>query len=113
MLPTRNNRGLTHENGSIEGPHGHLKRAIEDALLLRGSRDFDMLEAYRRFVDEIVGRAMLATASGWMSSARCCRRCRRTARRITRRRSSSSPGVLFGALARTSFRSMPTLRRPG
>jgi hypothetical protein len=56
MLPTRNNRGLAHENGSIESPHGHLKRAIEDALLLRGSRDFDTLEAYRRFVDEIVGR---------------------------------------------------------
>jgi hypothetical protein len=56
MQPTRNNRGLAHENGSIESPHGHLKRAIEDALLLRGSRDFDTLEAYRRFVDEIVGR---------------------------------------------------------
>jgi len=56
MAPTRNNRGLAHENGSIESPHGHLKRAIEDALLLRGSRDFDTLEAYRRFVDEIVGR---------------------------------------------------------
>jgi len=56
MAPTRNNRGLAHENGSIESPHGHLKRAIEDALLLRGSRDFDTLEAYRRFVDEVVGR---------------------------------------------------------
>src|SRR5690242_5117107 len=56
MQPTRNNRGLAPENGSIESPHGHLKRAIEDALLLRGSRDFDTLEAYRRLVDEIVGR---------------------------------------------------------
>jgi hypothetical protein len=56
MEPTRNNRGLAHENGSIESPHGHLKRALEDALLLRGSRDFDTLDAYRRFVDEIVGR---------------------------------------------------------
>jgi hypothetical protein len=26
MEPTRNNRGLAHENGSIESPHGHLKR---------------------------------------------------------------------------------------
>jgi hypothetical protein len=43
-------------NGSIESPHGHLKKALEDALLLRGSRDFDDLDAYRRFVDEIVGR---------------------------------------------------------
>ena len=56
MEPTRNNRGVAHENGSIESPHGHLKEAIEDALLLRGSRDFDTLDAYRRFVDEIVGR---------------------------------------------------------
>jgi hypothetical protein len=56
MEPTRNNRGMAHENGSIESPHGHLKQAIEDALLLRGSRDFDTLNAYRRFIDEIVGR---------------------------------------------------------
>jgi len=56
MEPTRNNRGVAHENGSIESPHGHLKQAIEDALLLRGSRDFDALDPYRRFVDEIVGR---------------------------------------------------------
>src|SRR5512144_3068566 len=56
MTPTRNNGGLAHENGSIEGPHGHLKRAIEDALLMRGTSDFDDLAAYRRFIDEIVGR---------------------------------------------------------
>ena len=43
MAPTRNNRGESHENGAVEGPHGHLKRALEDALLLRGSRDFDTL----------------------------------------------------------------------
>ena len=55
MEPTRNNRGVAHENGSIESPHGHLKQAIEDALLLRGSRDFDDLQAYRRFVDESSG----------------------------------------------------------
>ncbi len=35
---------------------GHLKRAIEDALLMRGTSDFDDLVAYRRFIDEIVGR---------------------------------------------------------
>ena len=56
MEPTRNNRGVAHENGSIESSHGHLKQAIEDALLLRGTRDFVDLNAYRRFVDEIVGR---------------------------------------------------------
>lgn len=56
MRPTRNNPAISHENGSIESPHGHLKRAIEDALLLRGSRDFADLTSYRRFIDEIVQR---------------------------------------------------------
>ena len=56
MTPSRNNTGVAHENGSIESAHGHLKRVLEDALLLRGSRDFDDLTAYRRFIDEVVGR---------------------------------------------------------
>lgn len=56
MEPTRNNRGVAHENGSIEGPHGHLKLAIRDALLLRGSADFADLDAYRSFIDEITSR---------------------------------------------------------
>ena len=46
MEATRNNRGVAHENGSIEGPHGHLKRRIADALALRGSSDFETLDAY-------------------------------------------------------------------
>ena len=56
MTPTRNNRGLAHENGAIEGPHGHLKRAINDALLMRGSKDFETLGAYRQFIAERVSR---------------------------------------------------------
>jgi len=56
MTATRNNTGVAHENGSIESAHGHLKRALDDALLLRGSRDFPDLDAYRAFVDAIVGR---------------------------------------------------------
>jgi hypothetical protein len=56
MTATRNNRGVAHENGSIESAHGHLKQTLEDALLLRASRDFANLDAYRAFVDTIVGR---------------------------------------------------------
>jgi hypothetical protein len=56
MEPSRNNAGIAHENGSIESAHGHLKQAIEDALLLRASRDFADLDAYRAFVDGVVGR---------------------------------------------------------
>jgi hypothetical protein len=56
MTPTRNNPGLAHENGAIESPHGHLKKTLRDQLLLRGSCDFADLDAYRQFVDEVVGR---------------------------------------------------------
>ncbi|NEJ02627.1 IS21 family transposase [Rhizobium leguminosarum] len=56
MMPTRNNKGIAHENGAIESPHGHLKNAVRDALLLRGTRDFDDLDTYRGFIDEIVSR---------------------------------------------------------
>ena len=56
MTPSRNTKGVAHENGAIEGPHGHLKRAITDALIMRGSHNFEDLAAYRRFIDEVVGR---------------------------------------------------------
>jgi hypothetical protein len=56
MEPTRNNRGIAHENGGIESPHGHLKHAIRDALLMRGTVEFETLNAYRSFLDEIIGR---------------------------------------------------------
>jgi hypothetical protein len=57
MIATRNNPGVAHENGAIEASHGHLKLALAQALLLRGSGDFADLPLYRRFVAEIVGRA--------------------------------------------------------
>jgi len=56
MRPTRNNRGVAHENGAIEGPHAHLKATLAQALLLRGGAEFDTLDAYRRFIDETIGR---------------------------------------------------------
>ena len=54
MIATRNNRGVAHENGAIESRHGHLKSRLDQALLLRGGRDFDGLAAYRAFVAEVV-----------------------------------------------------------
>ena len=56
MTPSRNNPGVAHEYGSIESAHGHLKNVLRDELLLRGSHEFADLAAYRRFVDEVVGR---------------------------------------------------------
>ncbi len=56
MRPSRNNLGVSHENGSIESRQGTLKCTLEQALLLRGHRDFEDMEAYRRFVTEVFGR---------------------------------------------------------
>jgi len=54
MIPTRNNRGAGHENGSVESPHGHLKTRIQQALLMRGSNDFAHVEAYQDFINDVV-----------------------------------------------------------
>jgi len=56
MTPTRNNRGVAHENGAIESAHGHLKGAIAQALVLRGSTEFDSLDAYRDWIADLIGR---------------------------------------------------------
>jgi hypothetical protein len=54
--PTRNNRGIAHENGSIESRHGHFGTRLDQALQLRGSRDFATLADYRAFVAHTVGQ---------------------------------------------------------
>ena len=56
LLASRNNPGEAHENGSIEAHNNHLKVALDQALILRGSRDFPDLASWRRFVDEVVAR---------------------------------------------------------
>jgi len=56
MAATRNNRGVSHENGAVESPHGHIKRRIAQALLLRESADFPSIEEYRQWLDALVRR---------------------------------------------------------
>jgi len=54
VTPTRNNKGVAHENGAIESPNGHFKRKVEQQLLLRGHRDFTDLAEYEGFLERIV-----------------------------------------------------------
>ena len=56
MLASRNNPGEAHENGAVEAHNNHLKVALDQGLILRGSRDFADLADWRRFVDELVAR---------------------------------------------------------
>ena len=55
--PTRNNLGIAHENGAVESPNGHLKDRLDQALRLRGNRDFASLADYRVFVAVAVASA--------------------------------------------------------
>jgi len=48
---TNPNRG--NENGDIEQRHHRIKRAVEQALILRGSRDFATRGEYEQFLDHL------------------------------------------------------------
>ena len=54
--PARTNPRSPHENGDCESLHGHLKTTIDQALLLRGSREFSSREEYQRFLDEVFAK---------------------------------------------------------
>jgi len=54
MEPTTNNTGIAHENGDVEQAHYRFKEALDQALRVRGHRDFADREAYERFVAELV-----------------------------------------------------------
>jgi transposase len=54
MEPTTNNAGEAHENGDVEQAHYRFKVAVDQALRVRGSRDFADRAAYERFLSELV-----------------------------------------------------------
>jgi hypothetical protein len=46
--------GKPHENGDVEQSHFRLITAIEQALILRGSKDFESDESYNAFIQAII-----------------------------------------------------------
>jgi hypothetical protein len=73
MRASRNNLGQSHENGSIESRQGSLKRALEQALLLRGTCEFADLAAYEHFVAETVRRLNARCARAWEGERASCK----------------------------------------
>lgn len=43
-----------HENGDVESSHRHFKEAVDQALMLRGNRDFESREEYAKFLEELL-----------------------------------------------------------
>ena len=48
--------GKANENGDVEQRHYRLKRAVDQSLLLRGSRDFPSVDEYKKFVRALVAQ---------------------------------------------------------
>jgi transposase len=53
MTPTKNQPGKSNENGDVEQAHYRLKERVDQALLLRGSRDFSSRGEYGEFLRKI------------------------------------------------------------
>ena len=54
--PQRINVRKAHENGDVESSHGHFKTVVDQALMLRGSRDFGSREQYERFLQGVIDK---------------------------------------------------------
>jgi len=52
MTPRTTEVGAKEQNGDVEAGNGALKRRLDQALALRGSRDFESVEAWQAFIDE-------------------------------------------------------------
>src|SRR6266700_778049 len=56
MQPTWNNTGIAHENGDVEQSHYRFKEAVDQALRVRGSREFVDRRAYEAFLQNLVAK---------------------------------------------------------
>lgn len=54
MKPSANTAGCANQNGDVEQSHHRFKNAVDQALRVRGSRDFPDRAMYERFLDELV-----------------------------------------------------------
>lgn len=66
MQPTTNNAGVAHENGDVEQAHYRFKQAVDQALRVRGSRDFADRASYARWLHELVRQRNLTRQARWV-----------------------------------------------
>lgn len=48
-----------HENGDVESSHRYFKDAVDQALMLRGHREFESRAEYQRFLEELLRQRTL------------------------------------------------------
>jgi hypothetical protein len=57
MTPRVIEPGEKEQNGDVEASNGAIKRRLEQALLVRGSRDFESVDTWQAFIDETLRKA--------------------------------------------------------
>ena len=60
MTPRTTEVGAKEQNGDVEAGHRALKARLDQALLVRGSRDFESVEAWQSFINEVQRKANAA-----------------------------------------------------
>jgi len=53
---SKTNPASPHENGDVEKSNDLFKKAVDQSLIIRGSRDFDTIEQYAQFLQKIIDR---------------------------------------------------------
>src|SRR5580658_2200977 len=56
VKPEHTNPASGNENGDVEQSHHRFKRAVDQALMLRGSRDFASVEEYAQFLKKLMAQ---------------------------------------------------------
>ena len=56
LRATRNNLGVSHENGALECAQGSFKRRLDQSLKRRGSCDFNAIKDYQAILDKVSER---------------------------------------------------------
>ncbi|GAC1565193.1 MAG: IS21-like element ISBj11 family transposase [Herpetosiphon sp.] len=73
LQPTTNTPGEAHENGDVEQSHFRFKQAVDQALRVRGSREFIDRPAYLQFLFELVHQRNRTRQGRWEAEQRMLR----------------------------------------
>jgi hypothetical protein len=65
LEPTTNTAGQAQENGDVEQAHFRFKQAVDQALRVRGGREFPDRAAYARFLQTVVKQRNLTRQARW------------------------------------------------
>lgn len=78
MLAEKIQARQAHENGDVESSHRHFKDTVDQALLLRGSREFAALKITSSSWASFCISSIPAASSGLRRNFRCCVHCRKS-----------------------------------